>query len=113
MNVSAITGTTNPLAAYFPPSEGDPSTDDVTAIGAVEDVLDLTNERTGLFESLATLGGDEFDNFLELLATLLQAGVIGTEVLEVNGQRYENFAGNELADPNIARAPVYRFDERV
>ena len=76
--------------------------------------LNLGGNRAALYdaarESAANpdAGGDAF---LKILASLLKQGVIGSEQLEVRGERYTSFLENRIAAPDdIARAPRARLD---
>lgn len=63
-------------------------------------------ELPALFDSAAGTGPSEF---LCMLAGLLKQGVVGSEILEVRGERYTSFVDARIAAPReIAHARQYQ-----
>jgi hypothetical protein len=76
----------------------------ITVAGAIEDTLNLSSESRDLAANYNALSPDEKTTYLENLARLLKAGVVGTETLTVRGQPYQSFVTNRFADPELAHA---------
>ena len=74
---------------------------------AVGVVLDLSSETRDALGAVSGLEGEERNQFLEIIASVLNRGVVGTETLEVNGQPYESFATTRLGDPRLMHAKPY------
>lgn len=80
----------------------------ISVFDAVTDTLDLSAGGRDLLNTMATLSPAGQAEYLEILANLFKAGVVGTETLRVNGRPYQTFATTRFADPDLARAPQYR-----
>ena len=83
------------------------------AVQAIDDVLDLTQGPRDLIGSLVNLSHEEQEQFLQMLARLLQHGIIGTETLEVDGQPRKTFVSTRIADPQLRHAKPYRNQHRA
>ncbi len=70
-------------------------------------VLDLSSDARDIMGTIAALEGEERNQFLDIIAGVLQQGVVGTETLEVNGQPYESFVTTRLGDPRLMHAKPY------
>jgi len=77
-------------------------------IGAVDDFLDLSGGPRDIFRALGSMDDADVDAFLQMLAQLLKSGVMGTEMLEVNGEPYKSFIVTRAADEDVRDAPLYR-----
>ena len=77
-------------------------------IGAVDDFLDLSGGPRDVFGALGSMDDADVEAFLEMLAQLLKSGVMGTEMLEVNGEAYKSFIVTRAADEDVRDAPLYR-----
>jgi len=75
---------------------------------AITDTLDLSSGARNLPATFNELSPLEQTQYLENLARLLQAGIVGVETVEVNGAPYKSFASTRVADPRIAHAAPYR-----
>ena len=93
-----------PVAAAF---EHEPILPTASIFDAIDLVLDLSSEGRGLLEAYSSLGADDQQTFLGMLAELLKQGVIGQETLELGGQPYTTFATTRLGDPKLMHAPAY------
>ena len=58
----------------------------------------------------ADLNDAEKEEFLKMLANLLKHGIIGYEILEVNGQPEKHFIVNQIGDERIYGAKLYKKD---
>jgi len=81
--------------------------------GAVFDAIDLAldlshNGPRDLAGAVKKLSSGECEEFLTMLAELLQQGVIGTETLEVNGEPYTCYLPTRLGDPRLMHAKPWR-----
>jgi len=82
-----------------------------TALSAdrrLADTLDLSVPARDLLGTLRELEPEARSEYLENLATLLQAGVVGVETLGVRGRPYDSFAGTRFADPRLSGARLAR-----
>tara|TARA_R110001592_G_scaffold57055_3_gene173564 strand:- start:139 stop:471 length:333 start_codon:yes stop_codon:yes gene_type:complete len=79
-------------------------TDSISVANAIEDTVNLSSESRNLAAIYNALSPDEKTTYLENLARLLKAGVVGTETLTVRGQPYQSFVTNRFADPELAHA---------
>ncbi len=52
----------------------------------------------------------EKEEFLKMLSTLLKKGIVGYEVLEVNGKPEKHFIVNQIGDERIKGAKLYKKD---
>jgi hypothetical protein len=57
---------------------------------------------------LKDLNPKEKDEFLKMLAKLLKAGIVGYEVLDVNGKPEKHYIVNEIGDERIRGAKLYK-----
>jgi type II secretory pathway component PulF len=57
---------------------------------------------------LSDLNESEKSEFLKMLATLLQKGFVGYEVLEVNGKPEKHYIVNQIGDQRINGAKLYK-----
>jgi len=78
--------------------------DEVAVYQAVDYALDLTQENRDIFGLMAGLTREQSATFLDTLSTLLQNGVVGTELLEMGGKPYQTFADSNFADPALDTA---------
>ena len=78
------------------------------AFGAVDAVFDLSGRRGDLFGRYAALGKEDRESFLQVTASLLKQGIVGTETLQVNGRPYRSDVTTRLGDERLRRAPIYR-----
>ena len=69
----------------FPSHQAAKATESGQAIQAIDDILDLTHGARDPIGSFQNLSHEEQEQFLKMLARLLQHGIIGTETLEVDG----------------------------
>ncbi len=83
------------------------------AFGAISEALDLSSGGRDPVENATALSGEERAIFLKMLARLLQRGVVGTEILHVNGRPRETFVSTRMADPELAHARPYRPGEHL
>ncbi len=74
---------------------------------AVGVVLNLSDSGRDLMGTLARVSVSERPAFIEMVADLLQHGVVGTETLEVNGEPYTAFATTRLGDAQLRHAKPY------
>ena len=56
------------------------------------------------------LNDAEKEEFLRMLVNLLKHGIIGYEILEVNGQPEKHFIVNQIGDERIYGAKLYKKD---
>ena len=59
---------------------------------------------------VSDLNDAEKEEFLKMLANLLKHGIIGYEILEVNGQPEKHFIVNQIGDERIYGAKLYKKD---
>jgi len=78
------------------------------AFGAVDAVFDLSGRRGDLFGRYAALGKEDREAFLQITASLLKQGIVGTETLRVDGRPYQTDVTTRLGDERLRRAPAYR-----
>ena len=78
------------------------------AFQAIEDTFDLTHGNRNLHGNFQRLSPEDQQEYLKMLARLLQHGIVGTETLNVNNQPYTTFATTRLGDPQLRHAPPYR-----
>jgi hypothetical protein len=57
---------------------------------------------------LSKMNAAEKDEFLKMLATTLKKGIVGYEVLNVNGKPEKHFVENEIGDERIYGAKLYK-----
>ncbi|GEM_PF-958521 len=57
---------------------------------------------------ITDLNDSEKKEFLKMLATLLQKGIVGYEVLEVNGKPEKHYIVNQIGDQRIYGAKQYK-----
>ena len=69
--------------------------------------LDLSGGGRGVSNVVGDLSPSSRAEYLEILGRLLQAGVVGTERLEVGGEPYTSFASTRFADPRVAHARLF------
>jgi len=74
------------------------------AFNKLNDFLNLGKKRS--FD-LSDLNPKEKDEFLKMLSELLKAGVVGYEILEVNGKPEKHYIVNEIGDSRIKGAKLY------
>ena len=82
--------------------------DPLAVTRATEGMLDLTAPRHGAFDAMGSLSPQDRASYLTTLATLLQAGVVGVETLDVNGHPYTRFAELAIGDDRHRGAGQYR-----
>lgn len=75
------------------------------AFDKVEDFLNLG--KSGRLD-IGDLNEDEKKEFLKILASLLQKGIVGYEILEVNGKPEKHFIECEIGDQRIKQAKLYK-----
>ena len=84
---------------------------------AMEVALDLSGESRDLYGTYTRLGKEGGGAFLDMLANVLQRGIVGTETLEVDGQARTTFITTRLGDPRLMHARAYRdsvaFEPRI
>ncbi len=56
---------------------------------------------------LTDLTPDEKDQFLKILSGLLKEGIVGYEILEVNGKPEKHFLVNQIGDSRLYGAKRY------
>jgi hypothetical protein len=77
----------------------------MSVVNAVEDFLNLGNaDRLG---SYSKLSDSEKEKFAKMLGKLLQSGIIGYEILEVNGQKEKHFLSTQIGDERLYNAKRY------
>ncbi|MGE5500114.1 MAG: hypothetical protein ACM3Q2_18735 [Syntrophothermus sp.] len=57
---------------------------------------------------LEDLNSEEKKEFMKMLAALIKKGIVGYEVLEVNGKPEKHYIVNEIGDSRIYKAKLYR-----
>ena len=57
---------------------------------------------------LGGLNEEEKKEFLKMLAELIQIGVVGFEVIEVNGKPEKHYIVNQIGDQRIYGAKLYK-----
>jgi hypothetical protein len=88
---------------FGPPVQNDANP--ISVINAVEGFLDLGNsDRLGEYSSLSD---SEKEKFNKMLGKLLKAGVIGYEILEVDGQKEKHFLSTQIGDERLYNAKRY------
>lgn len=63
-----------------------------------------SSERLGV----ADLNREERKEFLKIVSALIKKGVVGFEVLEVNGKPEKHFIENEIGDQRLKGAKLYK-----
>ncbi len=91
-----------------PPNGAQAPPDSLSVTDAIEDTFDLSRSGRDLLQTLQSLAPADRESYLNNLARLLKAGIVGTETLEVEGRAYQSFATTRLADPRLAHARHYR-----
>lgn len=56
------------------------------------------------------LNKEEQQEFLKVLADLLKRGIVGYEILEVNGQPEKHYVVNQIGDERLSCAKLYKRD---
>ncbi|MFM1921770.1 MAG: hypothetical protein RLZZ303_3404 [Candidatus Hydrogenedentota bacterium] len=86
------------------------SVDDAALMDSVFNLSRGTGETAALYAGMRAAAQDpEGGEFLTMLATMLKQGIVGTEQLEVRGERYTSFIENRIAAPDdVSRARPYR-----
>ena len=79
-----------------------------TVPSALEDTLDLSSQSRKLPETFQALSAEDKNSYLQNLARLLKAGIVGTETLEVRGNTYQSFASTRFVDPEVTHARTRR-----
>ncbi len=105
-------GSTSPRGMINParPSSGDDSPERVIAnpmraSRAADDLFNLgSSPRLDAWDQLSS---SERDIFFSMAAQLAQRGVMGFEILEVDGRPYKSFAANQIGDSLTSHAPLY------
>ena len=105
MNVSILQ---NPGVAGPRPTAVARTPEAVKVAGAVDLTLDLTRSSRNVLGAIFGLSTEGLQDFLKITSDLLKAGVVGREVVEVNGQPRETFTDARIADPALRDAPPYR-----
>ncbi|MEI7810960.1 MAG: hypothetical protein WCJ01_00895 [Ignavibacteria bacterium] len=59
---------------------------------------------------ISNLNPAEKKEFLKMLSTLLKDGVVGYEILDVNGKPEKHYIVTEIGDHRIAKAKLYKKD---
>lgn len=77
----------------------------MSVINAVEGFLDLGNSDR--LEGYFSLSESEKEKFAKALGKLLKAGIIGYEILEVNGQKEKHFLSTQIGDERLYNAKRY------
>lgn len=57
---------------------------------------------------LSDLNPEEKEEFLKMLSKLLKAGIVGYEMLEVNGKPEKHYIVNQIGDERIYGAKLYK-----
>jgi hypothetical protein len=70
----------------------------------VQDTFSLSRAGHDLLDEFTSLPPEAQAAFLEDLANLLRAGVVGTETLDYRGEAYTSFLSTRPADPAVAHA---------
>lgn len=82
--------------------------DDGKAFQAVDEFLNLgKSDRT----DISSLSPDEKKEFFKMLGNLAQKGIVGYEVLKVNGVPEKHFIETEIGDKRLKGAKLYKKDE--
>ncbi len=92
-----------PPAAAFTGASGPAAVSD-----AVEDTLDLSRQSRAFFGGPSVITPDDFESFLQQLATLLRNGIVGTETRELDGRPVERFVTTAIGDPSLRGLAPYR-----
>lgn len=84
----------------------------------VDSMLDLSGGGRNPIGPLEQLDREGLQTFIDMTATLLQHGVVGYELLEIDKQPYTSFVTNRIGDPRLQGAHFYRrrhepFDARI
>lgn len=75
------------------------------AMKKIDDFLNLG--KTDRFD-LSDLNSGEKEEFYKMVAKLMEKGIVGYEVLEVNGKPEKHFIVNEIGDKRIYGSKLYR-----
>lgn len=90
------------------PVEADINLTSIETFRAVDDLFDLSAESRNLNLRISNLNEPEIAEYLSLTASLLQAGVVGYEDLDVDGRPTRSFVPFEIADGYTRGARPYR-----
>jgi hypothetical protein len=100
----------NPAQDGHDSPEGD-TANPIKAARAADDLFNLGSSlRPNAWNRLS---GFERDTFVSMAAELAQRGVIGFEILEVDGRPYKSFAVNQIGDSRTSHAPLYDRNARL
>ncbi len=87
--------------------------DSGSVFDAVDLALDLSHKSPrDLMGAMNKLTPGECQEFLSMLAELLQQGIIGTETLEVNGEPYTCYLPTRMGDTRLMHARTWQAGER-
>ncbi len=78
---------------------------------AVDRMLDLSRGDSGqenVFDAYSGLNVEERDAFLQTLASLIQRGIVGTELFDIGGKPYQSMVIPRAADDITRGAHYYR-----
>ncbi|MBI3118993.1 MAG: hypothetical protein HYZ00_09930 [Candidatus Hydrogenedentes bacterium] len=81
---------------------------EINAFKAIDTFLDLGRSGQSRLAAVRELNAAEAPLFLRHLRELVRLGVVGTEVLEVDGEPRQAFVDTAYADPRLRNAPQYR-----
>jgi hypothetical protein len=99
-----------PAASSAPRKPALPAPSGASVFEAVQDTLAIGSGARDIWGSVQGLDEEGVKEFLSTLAVLLREGVVGTESLEVNGERYESFVSTRLGSEELRHARQYRPD---
>lgn len=95
--------------AHPPPYErAVPGANALAVAGAVDLAFDLTRSPRHVLGAIQGLDKDSLNDFLTITSNLLRAGIVGREILDVDGRPRETFTSARMADPALRGAPPYR-----
>jgi hypothetical protein len=58
--------------------------------------------------NVGEMNGAEREEFLKMLSTILKKGIVGYEVLEINGQPEKHDVTNQIGDERVKGAKLYK-----
>ena len=97
-----------PAPARFPTGHSAPAPTTPAVVSAIDDTLDLSSQSRNLPATFQALSAEDKHTYLQNLARLLKAGIVGTETLEVRGNTYQSFASTRFVDPEVTHARTRR-----
>lgn len=90
-----------------------PSATPSDPFAAVDAVFQLTGPRGDLLGQYRAMTPEDRATFLQVTASLLKQGIVGNEILEINGQPYHTDTTTRLGDPRLRQARPYPLNLRA